>query len=121
MTWGHNEQIQNNQGITAVPLVNGVPTLIEDTATFKARIDKQFADSGQLSFINEWDYVQNNVTGNLFPSVYTGFVRAEYRRPLLAGSGTDYTRIAGPISKNAPGRRKAFDLAHQQRHRHRRF
>lgn len=103
MTWGHNATIENNQGLTAVPIVNGVPTLIEDTATFRARLDKQFADSGQLSFINEWDYVQNNVTGNLFPSVYTGFVRAEYRRPLLAGAGTDYTRIAGPISRNTPG------------------
>ena len=103
MTWGHNAIVENNQSTTAVPLVNGLPTLIEDTATFKTRIDKQFADSGQLSFIQEWDYVENNVTGNLFPSVFTGFVRAEYRRPLLAGSGTDYTRIAGPISKNTPG------------------
>jgi outer membrane protein TolC len=103
MTWGHNDQIQNNRGLTDVPLINGVPTLIEDTGTFKARIDKAFADSGQISLIQEWDYVQNNVTGNLFPSVYTGFVRAEYRRPLLAGAGTDYTRIAGPISKNTPG------------------
>lgn len=103
ITGGHNEQVQNNQGITAVPKVDGLPTLIEDTATFKARLDKTFADSGQFSLIQEWDYVQNNVTGNLFPSVYTGFVRAEYRRPLLAGAGTDYTRIAGPISKNTPG------------------
>jgi outer membrane protein TolC len=103
MTWGHNEQIQNNAGITAAPLINGVPTLIEDTATFKARLDKTFADSGQFSLIQEWDYVENNLTGNLFPSVYTGFVRAEYRRPLLAGAGTEYTEIAGPISKNTPG------------------
>jgi outer membrane protein TolC len=103
MTWGHNEQVQNNRGLTDVPLINGVPTLIEDTGTFKTRLDKTFADSGQISLIQEWDYVQNNVTGNLFPSVYTGFVRAEYRRPLLAGAGTDYTRVAGPISKNTPG------------------
>lgn len=103
MTWGHNAQVENNQGTTAVPLVNGIPTLIEDTATFKSQLTKQFADSGSLSFSQEWDYVANNVTGNLFPSVYTGFVRAEYRRPLLAGSGTDYTRVAGPIGRNTPG------------------
>ena len=103
MTWGHNAQIQNNQGTTAVPLVNGLPTLIEDTAQFKSALNKQFADSGSLTLSQEWDYVSNNVTGNLFPSVYTGFVRAEYRRPLLAGSGTEYTRIAGPIGKNTPG------------------
>jgi outer membrane protein TolC len=103
MSWGHNAQIENNESTTAVPLVNGIPTLIEDTATFKSALSKQFADSGTLTFSQEWDYVANNVTGNLFPSVYTGFVRAEYRRPLLAGAGTDYTRIAGPIGKNTPG------------------
>ncbi len=103
LEWNHNAQIENNEGLTAVPLVNGLPTLIQDQGTFKARLDKTFADSSELSFINEWDYLQNNVTGNLFPSVYTGFVRAEYRRPLLAGSGTDYTRIAGPLSKSFQG------------------
>ncbi len=111
MTWGHNAQVENNQGTTAVPLVNGVPTLIEDTATFKSQLNKQFADSGSLTFSQEWDYVANNVTGNLFPSVYTGFVRAEYRRPLLAGAGTDYTRIAGPISKNTPGAAQGVVIA----------
>jgi len=111
MTWGHNAQVENNQGTTAVPLVNGVPTLIEDTATFKSQINKQFADSGSLTLSQEWDYVANNVTGNLFPSVYTGFVRAEYRRPLLAGAGTDYTRIAGPISKNNPGTAQGVVIA----------
>ena len=103
LEWNHNAQIENNEGLTAVPLVNGLPTLIQDQGTFKARLDKTFADSSEISFINEWDYLQNNVTGNLFPSVYTGFVRAEYRRPLLAGSGTDYTRIAGPLSKSFQG------------------
>jgi outer membrane protein TolC len=103
LEWNHNVQIENNQGLTAVPVVDGLPTLIQDQGTFKARLDKTFADSSELSFINEWDYLQNNVTGNLFPSVYTGFVRAEYRKPLLAGSGTDYTRIAGPSNKNTPG------------------
>ncbi len=103
LEWNHNAQVENNQGLTAVPVINGLPTLIQDQGTFKARLDKTFADSSELSFINEWDYLQNNVTGNLFPSVYTGFVRAEYRKPLLAGSGTDYTRIAGPSNKNTPG------------------
>jgi outer membrane protein TolC len=102
-TWGANSTIENNSGLSGVPLVGGIPTLVEDTAQLRARLDKTFADSSQLSFINEWDYTQNNVIGNLFPSVYTGFVRAEFRRPLLAGAGTDYTRVAGPISKNPAG------------------
>jgi len=102
-TWNWNTAAQNNAGLSGVPTINGLPTLIQDTAQYRARLDKTFADSSQLSFINEWDYTQNNVTGNLFPSVYTGFARAEFRRPLLAGGGTDYTRVAGPIGKNPAG------------------
>ena len=102
-TWNWNTTAQNNAGLSGVPTINGLPTLIQDTAQYRARLDKTFADSSQLSFINEWDYTQNNVVGNLFPSVYTGFARAEFRRPLLAGGGTDYTRVAGPIGKNPAG------------------
>ena len=103
LTFNDNTQAENNAGLSGVPTINGLPTLIQDTAQFRTRLDKTFADSSQLSFINEWDYTQNNVTGNLFPQVYTGFVRAEFRRPLLAGGGADYTRIAGPIGKNPAG------------------
>jgi outer membrane protein TolC len=102
-TWNWNTTAQNNAGLSGVPTINGLPTLVQDTAQYRARLDKTFADSSQLSFINEWDYTQNNVVGNLFPSVYTGFARAEFRRPLLAGGGTDYTRVAGPIGKNPAG------------------
>jgi outer membrane protein TolC len=102
-TFNANSAAENNATLSGVPLVNGVPTLVEQTATYRTRLDKTFADSSQLSFINEWDYTNNNIEGNLLPQVYTGFVRAEFRRPLLAGGGTDYTRVAGPISKNPAG------------------
>ena len=36
----------------------------------------------------------------MFPSAYRGNVQAQYRHPLLAGSGTEFTRIAGPINPN---------------------
>src|SRR5580704_609134 len=103
LTFNWNTMAENNAGLSGVPTINGLPTLIQDTAQFRTRLDKTFADSSQLSFINEWDYTQNNVVGNLLPQVYTGFVRAEFRRPLLAGGGTDYTRIAGPSGKNPAG------------------
>ena len=121
MMWGHNAQIENNQSTTAVPLVNGIPTLIEDTATFKSALNKQFADSGSLTFSQEWDYVANNVTGNLFPSVYTGFVRGippaaacRCGYGLHADRRPDRQEHAG----RGPGRRH---LADQQRHRGRRL
>jgi len=97
MTWGYNSQIVNNAfafgGLSAGGVVN------QDTGTFRARLDKTFADSTQLSLINEWDYMANNEPGNLFPSSFTGFARVEMRRPLLAGGGAEYTRIAGPVGK----------------------
>jgi outer membrane protein TolC len=102
-TWNWNTTVENNAGLSGVPTLDGLPTLEQATAQSRARLDKTFADSSTLSFINEWDYTQNNVIGNLFPSVYTGFARVEFRRPLLAGAGTDYTRVAGPIGKNPAG------------------
>src|SRR5690606_14454359 len=39
----------------------------------------------------------------LFPSTYTGRVRLEARQPLWAGAGTEYTRIAGPITEQIQG------------------
>jgi outer membrane protein TolC len=98
-----NTVSENNAGLSGVPTINGLSTLSEATAQYRARLDKTFADSSQFSLINEWDYTQNNVNGNLFPSLYTGFARVEFRRPLLAGGGTEYTRIAGPIGKNPAG------------------
>ncbi|HEV8000013.1 MAG TPA: TolC family protein [Planctomycetaceae bacterium] len=103
LTYNWNTVAENNGGLSGVPTIDGLPTLVEDTAQYRARLDKTFADSSTLSFINEWDYTHNNVQGNLFSSVFTGFARAEFRRPLLAGGGTEYTRIAGPIGKNPAG------------------
>jgi outer membrane protein TolC len=101
MTWGHSANYVNNS-LNAGGLPPG-SVLEEDTATFKARIDKIFADGSTFSLINEWDYLLNNEPSNLFPSVYTGFERVEYRRPFLSGAGEEYNRIAGPTGKNPSG------------------
>ena len=49
------------------------------------------------------NYLGSNQFGLLFPSSYSGYVRAEYRQPLLAGAGVEYTRIAGPIAYSFRG------------------
>jgi hypothetical protein len=51
---------------------------------------------------HDWNYSQNNLQ-RLFPSAYTGSIQAEYRQPLLAGGGTEFTRIAGPIAQGVRG------------------
>lgn len=100
MTWGRSEEIQNN------PFSFGVPpgaTLTRETANFNATLQKRLATGGVFGISHRWDYEWNNVTNQLFPSVYTGNLRAEFRQPLWAGAGTEYTRIAGPISQNIQG------------------
>ncbi len=101
MTWGTNRTIQNNL-FTSGGLAPG-DTLDEDTANFAASLQKRLANGAQVGVIHSWDYSANNTSARLFPSVYTGVLRAEYRQPLLAGGGVDFTRIAGPVSTNIQG------------------
>lgn len=101
MTWGTNRTIQNNL-FTSGGLAPG-DTLDEDTANFAASVQKRLANGAQIGVTNTWDYSANNASQRLFPSVYTGVLRAEYRQPLLAGGGVDFTRIAGPVSTNIQG------------------
>ena len=98
MQWGRSEDPQNspNLGLPA----GGV--LVDETAQWQARIEKPLANSGTVAVEHDWNYSQNNNT-RLFPSAYTGFLQAEYRQPLLAGRGTDFTRIAGPLNQGLRG------------------
>ncbi|QDU43823.1 outer membrane channel protein [Symmachiella dynata] len=101
MVWGRDEQIQNN-----LFLAGGIPdgaTLQSDTAQMQAELSKVQANGGQLSLSHLVNYNYNNSPGNLFPSVYTGNVQLGYRLPMWAGSGTEFTRIAGPVSENITG------------------
>ncbi|MEZ6053432.1 MAG: TolC family protein [Planctomycetaceae bacterium] len=100
MTWGRDEQIQNN--LFNVGVLPG-QTLKENTAAFNSSLQKQLATGGIVSLSHNWNYEWDNVTNQLFPSVYTGRVQAQFRQPLLAGAGVEYTRIAGPISQNIEG------------------
>ncbi len=76
--------------------------LEEDTGQFHARLEKSLANSGTVAIQHEWNYSQNNLQ-RLFPSAYTGSIQAEYRQPLLAGAGTEFTRIAGPLAQGVRG------------------
>src|SRR5690606_31379679 len=58
---------------------------------------------GAFSVSHDWSYLGNNQRFQLFPSSYRGLLRADYRQPLWAGAGTEYTRIAGPVLRSLPG------------------
>ncbi|MFT5324842.1 MAG: outer membrane protein TolC [Planctomycetaceae bacterium] len=99
MTWGRNESVQNNQAGNNLP---GGSIFVGETGNFSSTLSKNFAYGGSLELGHEVNYLGSN-SPSLFASSYSGHMRARYRHPLLAGSGTEFTRIAGPISASFGG------------------
>jgi len=98
--WGNSSTIQNNRNTG----LQAGTALIEDTGQFQSSLQKSLFSGGQVGLSHSWNYSSNNNTvGRLFPSAYEGNLRAEYRQPLLAGAGSEYSMIAGPISDNIQG------------------
>jgi outer membrane protein TolC len=96
MLWGRNEFVSNS---AATPgFVN-----TSETGTFTSSISKTFANSGFFSISHNWDYLGSNAPGLLFPSTYSGQLQALYVQPLWAGSGVEFTRIAGPARQGLGG------------------
>ena len=101
MTWGRSEVIQNSGFLN----LNQGDELTDETGAFSTRLEKTLANSGTISFQQDWNYSLNNVPAfsKVFPSVFSGFLQAEYRQPLGAGAGVEFTRIAGPITNTLTG------------------
>ncbi len=95
---GVSQDPQNTQNI-------GIPaggTLQNQTVQFQSRLEKTIATAGTLAVEHDVNYSDSNQT-QLFDSSYTGFLQAEYRQPLMSGSGVEFTRIAGPVQSNLRG------------------
>ena len=99
MMWGNNETIANNPFFGAT---SGA-TLTQDTGNFSAALTKNLGNGDQFTVSHEVNYTASNVSNQLFPSSYAGNLQAAYRKPLLAGAGTEFTRIAGPIATSFQG------------------
>lgn len=94
ITWGRNVQRLN----TTVPF--NAPISTAETAAFQSGLSKSFATGASVSLNHDWNYLgTNDVSGTaLFPSAYSGTLGASIRQPLMAGSGVDFTRVAGPVN-----------------------
>jgi outer membrane protein TolC len=101
MIWGRNELVQNNL-FTGSGLPPG-SVLTSETGAFAASLSKTFANGGVVSVNHNVNYLGSNAPVLLYPSVYTGLVGVNYSLPLLAGAGTEFTRIAGPIGQQFGG------------------
>lgn len=89
LIWGRSTRRQNSLG---------APMRSAETAGFRTGLRKSFATGGSIDVSHDWDYLGTNAPGTLFPSSYSGILGAEMRQPLLAGSGVEFTRVAGPIN-----------------------
>lgn len=89
ITWGRDQNRIN---------VTGTPDITADVGSFQSSLSKSFATGGSVSLNNDWDYLGTNATSTQFPSIYRGSIGASLRQPLLAGSGVDFTRVAGPVN-----------------------
>ena len=101
MLWGSNSAIQNNAFLSGGLLKGSV--LDQDTGAFTTGLSKNFAYGANLSIAHNVNYQFLNSPIQLFPSAYQGNVQLQYTQPLLAGSGTEYTRIAGPLNTSFNG------------------
>ncbi len=99
ITWGRTDLVQNSPNF----VLGSGSTSIQETGAFSTQLQKQFADSSTFTLQGDINYDGSNNPSRAFPSVYNGFARATFRRPLLAGQGPEFTRIAGPIGANLQG------------------
>ncbi|MCA9050856.1 MAG: TolC family protein, partial [Planctomycetaceae bacterium] len=104
LTWGRNETPQN---IGTFGLQSGQTQALE-TFALQSRIEKPLANGGTVAVEHDINYEGNNRPAGgfgqqLFPSSYNGLVQMEYRQPLLAGAGAEFTRTAGPLSQSLRG------------------
>lgn len=97
---GHSDVVQNNLLLGAI---GPGQTLEIDNGSWNTSLQKVMADGGMFQVTQDWSYSSANQLFQLFPSTYRGYLRADYRRPLWAGAGVDYTRIAGPSVRSIPG------------------
>ncbi|MEZ6129626.1 MAG: TolC family protein [Planctomycetaceae bacterium] len=69
-------------------------------AVFTSSLGKQFATGGSVTLNHDWYHTVDPMNFAGSTPNYAGRIGAQVRQPLLAGSGVEYTRIAGPANPN---------------------
>lgn len=76
--------------------LQGADTFQQDFGIFQLELSKRSATGTEFLLRKNVDYDANNSPANLFPSAWNANIEAEFRHPLLQGSGVAFNRIAGP-------------------------
>jgi outer membrane protein TolC len=93
VTWQKNDRPQNST-FTQV----GTPVLEQDLGNFTSGITKTAADGTTFSFRNNTAYDASNQPSRIVTSDWQSNFEAGFSHPLLQGAGTQYNRIAGPLT-----------------------
>ncbi|MBI3863968.1 MAG: TolC family protein [Planctomycetia bacterium] len=101
LTFGHQANTQNNPVLSGGIPPGGI--LFQDSAQAVASLTKQMTYGAQFGLSQTWNYNNSNQPFQLFPSVFTGNIQFSYTQQLLAGAGTDFGRISGPLTSNIQG------------------
>ena len=73
----------------------GLPVSSNDGGAFNTSLSKSLATGANVSVISNWSDSSTNNPLNNYTSVYQGVLGAQFNQPLLAGSGVEFTRVAG--------------------------
>lgn len=96
--WSGDEKVSNgNFG------VGPLGEIVTDQADFTTGLQKVTGYGATIGLTHNWTYLQSNSFFRTFPSDYNGALSFDYRHPLWAGAGAEFTRIAGPVGTNIAG------------------
>jgi len=70
---------------------------------YQTRLEQQLLSGGVFGVNNNWNYQQTNQPNTFFSSSSTGVLGLDFRQPMWAGSGREFTSIAGPLTQRARG------------------
>jgi outer membrane protein TolC len=96
--WAKTDRPTNNRAVFAFqqPVSQGTG------ASFRSELSKQTAQGARFALRSIVDYDRNDIDTlnqfRAFRSAFDGFLEAEWRQPLMQGSGTLFNQIAGPNS-----------------------
>ena len=96
--YGNDQNFQNTT--LAAPPDNILAT---EGIQYQTRLEQQLLSGGIFGVNNNWNYQQTNQPNMFFNSSSTGVLGLDFRQPLWAGSGREFTSIAGPLTQRARG------------------
>lgn len=100
LTWSGTDQ-PNNIAVGGLGAAFTPSTSEGTAAAYQSQLQKRTAHGSQFSIRHVVQYDRNNRPFRQFSSDFTGWIEAEWRQPILRGSGLKYNRIVG--SSQVPG------------------